>query len=133
MGSSTQTGPWRTLSSAGMGNQPASAAKKARITLFARSGYPRPPLLYKHDPEQVDGTIANLDYEDRGQVRIVADVNHELARRCNAFSICAAIIQYEIRNADSADFFALITKAKIDEESLLNFLIRIWSGVLLWN
>lgn len=82
------------------------------------SGFPRPPLLYKHDPEQVAGVITHLDFDDRGQLRIDADVTHELARRCNAFSVCASILQYEICIADSADYFALITKAQIDEISL---------------
>jgi len=42
-------------------------------------GHPRPPLLYKHDPEQIAGTITHLVYDDRGQLRISADVSHERA------------------------------------------------------
>ncbi|UQD70493.1 hypothetical protein JEY40_31720 [Bradyrhizobium japonicum] len=83
-------------------------------------GYPRPPLLFKHRPDQVAGIIRHLGYDDRGQLQISADVDHPLARRCNAFSVCATVLQYEIRNADCADYFALIAKAHIDEISLVN-------------
>jgi hypothetical protein len=51
-------------------------------------------------------------------LRISAEVTHELARRANAFSVGARVLEYEIRDADSANFHGLITQAEITEISL---------------
>ena len=53
------------------------------------SGYPKPPLLFKHDSTQVAGIIESLQFDDHGNLRIVAEVTHPLAKRCNAFGIGA--------------------------------------------
>lgn len=81
-------------------------------------GYPFPKLLYRHDESEVAGEITKLSYEDRGQLRISAQVSHERAKRCTAFSVTARILEYEIREADSPDFHALISNAEIVEISL---------------
>jgi hypothetical protein len=40
-----------------------------------------------------------LSYDDRCNVRIVAEVTHELAKLCNAFSVGGVVLKYEIRDA----------------------------------
>lgn len=77
-----------------------------------------PPLLYKHDESQPAGKIESLTYDAEGNLKIRAHVTHELAKRCGAFSIRAYIGGYELRNADSANFHALVTNAEIAEISL---------------
>ena len=81
-------------------------------------GFPKPPLLFKHDPSQVAGTIESLGYDDRGNLRIVAEVTHEQARRCPAFSVAARIIDYEIIDNGGDDFYALIKRAELTEISM---------------
>jgi hypothetical protein len=76
------------------------------------------PLLYKHRADQVVGRIDALEYDDAGQLLIRAHVTHELARRCNAFSVCATVREYEIVNPERPDFYGLIKQATLDEISL---------------
>jgi hypothetical protein len=80
--------------------------------------YPLPPLLYKHQDSVVAGTITRLDYDDHGSLKIAAEVSHPMARRCNAFSVGATILKYEIVDNGGQDFHALISSARIDEISL---------------
>lgn len=75
-------------------------------------------MLYKHDPNQIAGQIQSLEYDARGNVRIVAEVDHELARRCPAFSVGAVVKAYELRDEGSPNFHAVITEAEITEISL---------------
>jgi hypothetical protein len=75
------------------------------------------PLLYKHRAEVVAGTVDHLEYSHDGSLFIRATVTHELARRCQAFSVGASILDYEIVNPDSTDFYGLIKAARIDEVS----------------
>jgi HK97 family phage prohead protease len=81
-------------------------------------GYDLPPLLYKHDPEQVAGKIESLGYDDRGNLRIRATVDHPLARRCGAFSIRGKVLAYELRDTECRNFHALVTSAELIEISL---------------
>jgi hypothetical protein len=81
------------------------------------SGYPKPPLLWKHDAAQVAGEIQTLRYDDRGNLRISASVTHEQAKRAGAFSVGAKVLAYELKDADSPDFYALVTSAEIAEIS----------------
>ena len=87
-------------------------------------GYPLPkscravPLLYKHDPTQVAGTIDELAYDELGNLQIWCTVTHPLAKRCGAFSIRATVNEYEICDADSPDFYAIIKSATLVEISL---------------
>lgn len=80
--------------------------------------YRRPPLLYRHNENQIAGTVANLSYDSQGNLKICAEVRHAQAARCNAFSIGARVLEYEIRDADNANFHAEIIKAEIIEVSL---------------
>ena len=87
-------------------------------------GYPLPrhckdvPLYYKHDPAQVAGTIQDLEYDAEGNLLIRAEVDHPLARRAGAFSIAACVLDYEMRDTDGPDFFAIINSAELTEISL---------------
>lgn len=78
----------------------------------------QPPLLLKHDVDRVVGRIEDLDYDDRGNLRISARVDDPVARRCPAFSVAAKVIEYEIIDGGRDDFYALIRKAEITEVSL---------------
>jgi hypothetical protein len=76
-------------------------------------------LLFKHKAAEVAGTIDHLAYDDAGQLLIRCTVTHPEARRCNAFSVGASIIEYSIEDADNPDcFHALIRQARVDEVSL---------------
>ena len=79
---------------------------------------PLPPLLYRHDPSQIAGRIEELTRDADGNLRIRATVDHEQGKRAPAFSVAATIHAYEICNADSPNFYALITSAEIVEISL---------------
>jgi len=79
---------------------------------------PPPRLLYKHDATREVGTIDHLAYDASGALMITATVTCPLARRCNAFSIGANVRDYEIINADTPGFYALIRQATLDEISL---------------
>jgi hypothetical protein len=76
-----------------------------------------PKLLYRHDPQQIAGQIDEL-YHAEGNLCIRAFASHELARRCPALSVAATVLGYEIRNADSKNFYAEILDAEIAEVSL---------------
>jgi len=54
----------------------------------------------------------------KGNLKISAEVDHPLAKRCGAFSVAGSVLDYEIVNPDSADFFALIKRSEITEISL---------------
>jgi phage head maturation protease len=76
------------------------------------------PLLYKHDPNQVAGKISDLEYDDFGSLCVWCTVTHPEAKRCGAFSIAATVIDYEIINGDTPDFYAIIKSAGLNEISL---------------
>jgi phage head maturation protease len=80
--------------------------------------YAVPKLLFKHDESQIAGVINSLSYDNRGNLRIRAEVTHPLAARCNAFSIGARILEYEIVDGDNENFHALISNAEVTEVSL---------------
>ena len=77
-----------------------------------------PPLLYRHDPDQVAGEILALDYDAQGQLRIRARVDHVEARRCGAFSVSMNVEDYEFRDVDDKSFHAFIKRATLTEVSL---------------
>jgi hypothetical protein len=68
---------------------------------------------------QVAGRIESLDYDQEGQLRIRAYVDHPLASRCGAFSIRGRIVAYELREVDNQIFHALVTHAELTEISLV--------------
>jgi Caudovirus prohead serine protease len=76
------------------------------------------PLLYRHDPNQVAGEIVDLEYDELGNLQVWTKVTHPLAKRTGAFSIGATILDYTICDADSPDFYALVTQAELTEISL---------------
>lgn len=71
----------------------------------------------RHDESQPAGIITNLGYDKSGHLRICAHTD-VMARRCNAFSVGARILEYSIVDADNANFHALISSAEICEISL---------------
>jgi Caudovirus prohead serine protease len=83
-----------------------------------RRQYRDVPLLYKHDAKQVAGKIEDLEYDDCGNLCVWAVVTHEPAKRCGAFSIRAVVNEYEIKDADSQNFYAIINSAELTEISL---------------
>lgn len=76
-----------------------------------------PPLYYRHDTSRVVGEISEL-YYDNGQLRVRATVTDDNAARCGAFSIAATITDYELRDEDSPNFYAVVRSAWLDEISL---------------
>ena len=83
-----------------------------------RKQYRNVPLLFRHDPEQVAGTIDEIDYDQRGNLRIKATVTHPLAKRCGAFSVGARILDYEMRDETGPGFHALVNHAELCEVSV---------------
>jgi hypothetical protein len=77
-----------------------------------------PPLYLAHDETTPVGTVDNLEYDQRGRLSVTATVTHDAAKRCNGFSVGARVLEYEIRNADSADYYAVVTRAECMEVSL---------------
>jgi hypothetical protein len=78
----------------------------------------RTKLLFRHDPNQVAGTIERLSYDADGRLQIACRVDHEQARRCGGFSVSARIREYILIAPDTPSFYALITDASLDEISL---------------
>jgi hypothetical protein len=77
-----------------------------------------PQLLFNHDAEQVAGHIDSLHWGSKG-LQISATVQHEQARRCNAWSVAAVVEEFEIVNGNSPSFYACVTKARVPEISLV--------------
>ena len=75
-----------------------------------------PPLLYKHS--EPAATIDELSYDHHGQLKIRAQVDQPLARRCNAFSVAAKVNRYTLHNENSPDYFAVIEEGELIEISL---------------
>lgn len=89
-----------------------------RAYAFPLSVVSRPPLLFRHDPTQPAGSVDDLHYDDHGQLVVRTTVVHPIARRCNAFSVCATIRAYELRDVDGPSFHALVTSAEVVEISM---------------
>jgi hypothetical protein len=76
------------------------------------------PLLLKHDPTIVAGTVQELTYDSRGNLRVRARVEHPDARRLGAFSVGLRIVECELRNADSEHFHGVLKRVELTEISL---------------
>ena len=61
------------------------------------------------------GTINSLDYDKDGALTIRGTVTDPIARRCNAFSVGATVRDFELVNASTSEFYALIKHASLDE------------------
>ena len=95
-------------------------AERMRFRGFA-FGLLRPScvqLLFKHDSSQPAGVVEKLSYDPYGRLQIECRVDHELGRRLGAFSVGCRIRSYAIHRADSADFYAEIEDAALEEVSL---------------
>ncbi|MGX1104516.1 HK97 family phage prohead protease [Bradyrhizobium elkanii] len=79
----------------------------------------RVPLLYRHDPSEVAGTINDLGYDEWGQLTVKATVTHPKARRATRLSVGAKILEYSITDNGGRDFFATITRAEVTDVSLV--------------
>src|SRR5688572_18157952 len=53
------------------------------------------PILFKHDPAQVAGTLTDLEFDDFGSLMCWCTVHHPMAKRCGAFSVGAVVHSYE--------------------------------------
>lgn len=83
-----------------------------------RRQYRDVPLLYRHDPKQVAGTLDDCEYDDFGNLCVWCTVTHPEAKRCGGFSIGATVLEYQIVDGDTPDFHALISQAELNEVSL---------------
>ena len=80
---------------------------------------PLPPLLYDHDEDQIAGSVDQLRYDANGRLIVRATVTHPAAKRCGAFSVAAHIDEYEIKDADSFSFHAVVSRARLGDISLV--------------
>ena len=64
------------------------------------------------------GLIRFLGYKDGGQLWVECETNHSEAKVCGAFSVSAQVLEYEMMDVDSPDFYAVITKARLREISI---------------
>lgn len=76
------------------------------------------PFLIRHDAGRIAGKILALDYDADGRLRVKALVEDSEARRMGGFSICATVLDSEVREEDSCCFHALIKRAIITEISM---------------
>lgn len=77
------------------------------------------PLVLRHDVTKVVGRVLALDYGTDGKLHIRAEVDDEIARTMPALSICASVLEAEIRDEHSASgFHAVIIRAKVDHIGL---------------
>jgi hypothetical protein len=77
------------------------------------------PLVLRHNVSRIAGRVLALDYDGDGKLRIRAEVDDETARRMPAFSICATVLEAEIRNAHSASgHHAIVVRGVIDHVGL---------------
>jgi hypothetical protein len=68
--------------------------------------------------EDVGHTEA-LRYDDSGQLRITAVIDHPEARRAPGLSVAVKVIEYELRDVESKEnFHAVINRAEILEISM---------------
>jgi YD repeat-containing protein len=103
----------------GMGSSPTLDCDRTRFAAFC-FGASLPatlPLFIEHDTERQVGTVT-LSYDAQGALRARTSPLTGDARRYNAFSISAKIIQYGIHDADHRSFFAEVTQAELTEVSL---------------
>ena len=77
------------------------------------------PLLYDHNAAEPAGTIDELRYDAAGNLTVRATVTHAKAKRCNAFSIGGKVRAYTIKNADSPNFYAAVSRAELTDVSLV--------------
>jgi hypothetical protein len=78
------------------------------------------PLLLKHDPNIVAGTIDRLEADSRGALLVTATVTHPLAMRMPGFSIGCAVRKFTVHNPDSVTFYAEVEEAVLQEISLVD-------------
>jgi hypothetical protein len=77
-------------------------------------------LLLKFDhTDQVAGHIEQLGYTPRGELTIAVYADHEMARRCNAFSVSGDVLQYSLHDTGSPNFFARVERCRLREISLV--------------
>jgi hypothetical protein len=79
---------------------------------------PTVPLLLRHDPATVAGTVQELAYDHNGGLRVRVRVEHEEARRLGAFSVGARIIECMLADGDSERFRGVLERVELTEVSL---------------
>lgn len=76
------------------------------------------PLLIRHDADQIAGVVDALNYDSAGRLSVRATLTHPLAKQMPAFSIAATVHSFTMRNENTPDFYAEVTKAVLDEVSV---------------
>lgn len=78
-----------------------------------------PPLLWRHRVGMVAGTTTKLWYEgDNLMVRAVVP-DDEKAEQAHGFSVAFGVIKYSIAHKGTPRYFARVSKARLDEISLV--------------
>lgn len=77
-----------------------------------------PPLLFRHDADQVAGQIKTLEYRPNGSLFIRALVDHPVARRCHHWSVGVTVKEFELVDVERPDFYANIKQGWLDEITL---------------
>ena len=88
-----------------------------RVRFLPRAFGPLPkslPLLFEHDPDQVAGTVDELSYDQTGNLCVTVTATHQLARRCNAFSVGAKVRDYVVSD-EGPSFFATVREAVLTD------------------
>jgi hypothetical protein len=77
------------------------------------------PLLWRHQPGDECGRIIRLAYVgDELHVRALVD-DDDKAARATGFSVTFGVLEYEIKNKGRDDYHARVSKARLDEISLV--------------
>jgi hypothetical protein len=77
------------------------------------------PLLWRHQPGDECGRIIRLAYVgDELHVRALVN-DDDKAARATGFSVSFGLLEYEIRNKGRDDYHARVSKARLDEISLV--------------
>jgi hypothetical protein len=75
-----------------------------------------PKLLWRHREEEV-GRVLSLEWDGTG-LRANVETSHLEAMNAPGFSVCVTIEKYELKNTNSPDYFAEITRGWLENISL---------------
>lgn len=76
-----------------------------------------PTILYRHINGREVGKCLSLRHDSQGRLIISAEITCPIAAACHGLSIGATVLKYEIVNAASWNYFALVHAARADEVS----------------
>jgi hypothetical protein len=75
-------------------------------------------LKFDH-ADVVAGKIEMLGYTPRGELTVAVYADHEMARRCNAFSVSCDVEAFTLHDTSSPNFWARVEKCRLREISLV--------------